>query len=43
MSPVTHFLTGWFFASCATLNRKDRALYSLCQQPYPSTLRNFPG
>jgi hypothetical protein len=29
MSPVTHFLTGWVFANCANLNRKDRALVTL--------------
>lgn len=26
MSPVTHFLTGWVFASCARLERRDRAI-----------------
>jgi inner membrane protein len=29
MSPVTHFLTGWVFANCASLNRRDRALVTL--------------
>ena len=29
MSPVTHFFTGWVFANCARLNRKDRALVTL--------------
>lgn len=29
MSPVTHFLTGWVFANCASLNRRDRALFTL--------------
>jgi membrane-bound metal-dependent hydrolase YbcI (DUF457 family) len=29
MSPVTHFLTGWVFANCARLERKDRALVTL--------------
>jgi len=26
MSPVTHFFSGWLFANCFQLNRKDRAL-----------------
>jgi hypothetical protein len=26
MSPVTHFLTGWVFANCADLGRRDRWL-----------------
>jgi inner membrane protein len=26
MSPVTHFLTGWVFANCARLDRRERAL-----------------
>lgn len=26
MSPVTHFLTGWVFANCARLERRDRAI-----------------
>ena len=29
MSPVTHFLTGWVFANCFELERKDRALITL--------------
>jgi membrane-bound metal-dependent hydrolase YbcI (DUF457 family) len=29
MSPVTHFLTGWVFANCATLERRDRAIVTL--------------
>jgi hypothetical protein len=29
MSPVTHFFTGWVFANCFDLNRKDRALVTL--------------
>jgi LexA-binding, inner membrane-associated putative hydrolase len=29
MSPVTHFLTGWVFANCARLERKERALVTL--------------
>lgn len=29
MSPVTHFLTGWVFANCARLDRKDRAIVTL--------------
>jgi membrane-bound metal-dependent hydrolase YbcI (DUF457 family) len=29
MSPVTHFLTGWVFANCARLERRDRALVTL--------------
>jgi inner membrane protein len=29
MSPVTHFLTGWVFANCFDLERKDRALITL--------------
>jgi hypothetical protein len=34
MSQVTHFLTGWFFANCARLDRRDRALVTLaCVAP----------
>ncbi len=29
MSPVTHFLTGWVFANCTRLNRRERALVTL--------------
>lgn len=29
MSPVTHFLTGWVFANCFKLERKERALVTL--------------
>jgi inner membrane protein len=29
MSPVTHFLSGWIFANCFDLDRKDRALVTL--------------
>jgi hypothetical protein len=29
MSPVTHFLTGWVFANCFKLERRDRALVTL--------------
>jgi len=29
MSPVTHFFTGWVFANCARLNRRDRAIVTL--------------
>jgi membrane-bound metal-dependent hydrolase YbcI (DUF457 family) len=29
MSPVTHFLTGWVFANCFRLDRRDRALVTL--------------
>src|SRR5262249_49674818 len=29
MSPVTHFLTGWVFANCARLQKRDRALVTL--------------
>ncbi|SRR5579871_335517 len=29
MSPVTHFLTGWVFANCARLDRRDRAIVTL--------------
>lgn len=29
MSPVTHFLTGWVFANCARLDRRERALVTL--------------
>jgi inner membrane protein len=29
MSPVTHFLTGWAFANCASLDRRDRTLVTL--------------
>jgi len=29
MSPVTHFLSGWVFANCAKLNRRDRALVTM--------------
>jgi inner membrane protein len=34
MSPVTHFLTGWVFANCFRLERKERALVTLaCVAP----------
>jgi hypothetical protein len=34
MSPVTHFLTGWVFANCATLERRERAVVTLaCVAP----------
>ncbi len=34
MSPVTHFLTGWVFANCAKLERRDRAIVTLaCVAP----------
>ena len=34
MSRVTHFLTGWVFANCARLDRRDRALVTLaCVAP----------
>lgn len=34
MSPVTHFFTGWVFANCFDLQRKDRALVTLaCVAP----------
>lgn len=29
MSPVTHFLTGWVFANCARMNRRERAIITL--------------
>jgi len=29
MSPVTHFLTGWVFANCARLDRRERALVTV--------------
>jgi hypothetical protein len=29
MSPVTHFFSGWVFANCAKLDRKDRALVTI--------------
>ena len=29
MSPVTHFLAGWVFANCFSLERKERALVTL--------------
>jgi inner membrane protein len=29
LSPVTHFLTGWVFANCARLGRRDRAVVTL--------------
>jgi len=29
MSPVTHFLTGWVFANCARLERRERAIVTL--------------
>jgi inner membrane protein len=29
MSPVTHFLTGWVFANCAKIDRRERALVTL--------------
>jgi inner membrane protein len=34
MSPVTHFFTGWVFANCFDLERRDRALVTLaCVAP----------
>ena len=34
MSPVTHLLTGWVFANCERLDRRDRALVTLaCVAP----------
>jgi inner membrane protein len=34
MSPVTHFFTGWVFANCVKLNRRDRAIVTLaCVAP----------
>ncbi len=34
MSPVTHFLTGWVFANCFRLQRKERAIVTLaCVAP----------
>jgi len=34
MSPVTHFFTGWVFANCFELDRRDRALVTLaCVAP----------
>jgi len=34
MSPVTHFLTGWVFANCARLDRRERAIVTLaCVAP----------
>ena len=34
MSPVTHFLTGWVAANCASLNRRERAIVALaCVAP----------
>jgi inner membrane protein len=34
MSPVTHFFTGWVFANCFDLKRRDRALVTLaCVAP----------
>jgi inner membrane protein len=34
MSPVTHFLTGWVFANCCRLERKERAIVTLaCVAP----------
>jgi inner membrane protein len=34
MSPVTHFFTGWIFANCFDLGRRDRALVTLaCVAP----------
>ena len=29
MSPVTHFLSGWVFANCVTLNRRERTAVTL--------------
>ena len=29
MSPVTHFLSGWVFANCFRLNRRERAVVTL--------------
>jgi membrane-bound metal-dependent hydrolase YbcI (DUF457 family) len=34
MSPVTHFLSGWVFANCARLDRRERAIVTLaCVAP----------
>jgi inner membrane protein len=34
MSPITHFLTGWVFANCTRLDRKDRAIVTFaCVAP----------
>jgi inner membrane protein len=34
MSPVTHFLTGWLFANCVQLERRDRAIVTFaCVAP----------
>ncbi len=34
MSPVTHFFTGWVFANCFRLERRDRAIVTLaCVAP----------
>jgi inner membrane protein len=34
MSPVTHFFTGWVFANCFQLDRRDRAIVTLaCVAP----------
>jgi inner membrane protein len=34
MSPITHFLTGWVFANCFRLQRKERAIATLaCVAP----------
>jgi inner membrane protein len=34
MSPVTHFFTGWVFANCFDLKRRDRAIVTLaCVAP----------
>lgn len=29
MSPITHFFSGWVFANCFDLNRRDRAIVTL--------------
>jgi inner membrane protein len=29
MSPITHFFSGWIFANCFDLNRRDRAIVTL--------------
>lgn len=43
MSPITHFLTGWVFANCAKLKRRDRAIISLaCVAPDVDSLGIIP-
>lgn len=43
MSPVTHFLSGWVFANCFRLNRRERAVLTLaCVVPDADGLGIIP-